>query len=66
MHKSILDFKIEPNTVAGFHTHVLSDVPEDSDVFLVLTRKPPIAEMVAVSAKRMFIVNPDGHILLKK
>jgi hypothetical protein len=29
---------------AGFHTHVLSDVPEDTDVFFVLTHGPSLPD----------------------
>ena len=31
----------------GFHVAVVDDVPEDSDVFYVLSRKPTIPEMIA-------------------
>jgi hypothetical protein len=39
MHKTILDIDYSPSsnkltqTVGGIHTHVLSNLPEDSDVF---------------------------------
>jgi hypothetical protein len=33
MHKSILEFTIKKDAVAGSHTHALSLTPEDSDVF---------------------------------
>lgn len=45
LHKAIIE--VRPDSMpkgttpaAGYHTHVLSDVPEDTDVFHVLTRKP--------------------------
>jgi hypothetical protein len=51
--------------VAGFHTHVLSDEPEDTDVFHVLQQDPPLPEMIGT---RHFIyhVGPDGTIGTKK
>ena len=44
MHKTIIETAPKPGktSVAGFHTHVLSDVPEDTDVFHVLTQDPPL------------------------
>ena len=64
MHKSIIEsvsadpkMKVE----SGYHTHVLSDVPEDTDVFLVLTRQPRVPEMV-VTQHFMYTVGKDGVI----
>jgi hypothetical protein len=50
LHRTILETK-HPSpsgkkTVAGFHTHVLTDTPEDTDVFHVLTQSPPLPEYV--------------------
>jgi hypothetical protein len=64
MHKSILEFATKKDTVSGYHTHVLSLTPEDSDVFYVLTRKPSIPEYVGTLDKRIYIVQTDGTILL--
>ena len=61
MHKTILEQRSEPNTVAGTHSHVLSDVPEDSDVFHVLTRKPALPEYVGTE-NFIYCVNADGSI----
>jgi hypothetical protein len=47
--------------VAGIHTHVLDDTPEDTDVFHVLTRKPAVPEMV-ITKQFVFQVDPDGGI----
>jgi hypothetical protein len=47
---------------AGYHTHVLSDVPEDTDVLLVLTRVP---EFVATS-KYLYTISIDGNIIKEK
>jgi hypothetical protein len=67
LHKTILDmeFKPEEHAVAGIHGHVLSDVPEDTDVFYVLNRKPALPEYVG-AGKRVFIVGVDGTIAVTK
>lgn len=50
MHKTILDRKgsltAGSKMESGYHTHVLSDVPEDTDVFNVLSRAPLVPELV--------------------
>jgi len=64
LHKSILENDYSNKSIAvksGYHTHVLSDVPEDTDVFYVLTRKPSVMEYVA-SSKFFYQINPDGSI----
>ncbi|MFY9682078.1 MAG: hypothetical protein WA416_06060 [Candidatus Sulfotelmatobacter sp.] len=66
MHKSILDFAIKKDTVSGYHTHVLSLTPEDSDVFYVLTRKPSIPEYVGTLDGKIYVIQTDGTILLGK
>jgi hypothetical protein len=70
MHHSILTFDTnDPQAaklVAGYHVHVLSDVPEDSDVFYVLTRRPSIPEFIGVDGKLRFKIMEDGSIQLKK
>ena len=65
MHKSILDLEYNSQAVAGVHSHVLSDVPEDSDVLYVLNRRPSLPEYIG-AGKRMFIVNTDGTISVSK
>lgn len=69
MHKSILETGA-PNdkgkkVVAGFHTHVLSDLPEDSDVFHVLTQDPRVPELVGTQ-HFIFHILADGTIALEK
>lgn len=67
MHKSIIEYTPAPpevTTQAGYHTHVLSDLPEDTDVLLVLTRKPRVPEFVAAGAY-LFIIGVNGEILVK-
>jgi hypothetical protein len=70
MHHYVLTFDLTgpdvSKMVAGSHSHVLSDVPEDSDVFFVLTRKPSIPEFIAVEKKVSFQILEDGKILLTK
>ena len=51
----------DSEVVAGVHTHVLSDVPEDTDVFYVLTRKPSLPEYIRTQ-NAMYEVNTDGTI----
>ncbi len=65
LHKSIIE--VEPpkeknrEQVGGIHTHVLDDIPEDTDVFHVLTRKPGVLEMI-ITKEFVFEVKPDGSI----
>jgi hypothetical protein len=66
MPKSILEFAVKKDTASGYHTHVLSLTPEDSDVFYVLTRKPSIPEYVGTLDKKIYVIQPDGTILLGK
>lgn len=63
LHKSIIEFQV-PKGVApqtGYHTAVLDDVPEDTDVFHVLAREPKIPELV-VTQKFVYQIAPDGTI----
>jgi hypothetical protein len=65
LHKAIIemrqDFEGSNRIVAGNHTHVLSDVPEDTDVFHVLARKPLIPEYV-LTENHMYLIRVDGTI----
>ena len=63
LHKSILDTQFKPGAgqVSGFHSHILTDVPEDTDVLYVLNRKPSLPEYVG-AGERQFVVNPNGTI----
>jgi len=67
LHKTILDMTFDPaqHPVAGVHNHVISDVPEDTDVLYVLTRRPPMPEYIG-AGKRLFVVNTDGGIAISK
>jgi hypothetical protein len=63
LHKTILERKPSSisKTVAGYHTHVLTDTPEDTDVFLVLQQSPPVPEFVGTK-NGTYVVNTDGTI----
>lgn len=63
MHKSILETASVPGkkVVSRIHTHVLSDLPEDTDVFHVLTQDPPLPEFVR-TPNFTYRVNIDGTI----
>ena len=67
MHKTIIETMPQSGkkTVAGFHTHVLSGLPEDTDVFHVLTQDPPVAELVA-TPRLLYRVQIDGTIQIEK
>ncbi len=65
LHKSVIELERPKDRnqqqVAGMHTHVLDDTPEDTDVFHVLARKPSIPEMV-ITKQFVFQVDPDGSV----
>jgi hypothetical protein len=50
---------------AGAHTHVLSDLPEDSDVLHVLQQDPPVPETIA-TAHFTYEITVDGSIRIKQ
>jgi hypothetical protein len=67
LHKTILE--IAPSSIpkgatpaGGVHTHVLSDMPEDTDVFHVLTRQPSQPEFVGTPNKKLYEISVDGTI----
>jgi hypothetical protein len=64
MHKAILEIAAPENPkelVAGFHVAVMDDIPEDTDVFYVLSRKPSAPEWIGTQ-KYMYMVEVDGAI----
>jgi hypothetical protein len=61
LHKAIIEFETSANTQAGFHVAVLDDVPEDTDVFHVLSRKPSVPHLIA-TRKYVYQVEVDGSI----
>lgn len=65
LHNTILEFTKPPeNVVESFHTAVLDDIPEDTDVFHVLIRKPSIAQTVATK-NYIYKIEGDGSITYK-
>lgn len=66
MHKDILE-SIPAQTAegatpaAGYHTDALSEQPEDTDVFLVLSRQPRMPEYVTAGG-HIFKIEADGAI----
>lgn len=67
MHKTILETVPVPGKkiVSGIHKHALSDIPEDTDVFHVLTQDPPLPEFVG-TPHFMYKVETDGSIRVEK
>lgn len=69
MHNSIIE-KARPSDgakiAAGYHTHVLSDIPEDGDVFYVLRQQHPVPEYIGTVHKCLYVINADGVILTGK
>jgi hypothetical protein len=63
LHKSIIEKEPPPDNdqkqVAGIHTHVLAETPEDTDVFHVLARKPAVPELIRTE-HFVFVVEPNG------
>jgi len=65
LHKSVIE--VEPpkdennKQVAGIHTHVLSETPEDTDLFHVLTRMPTVPDLIRTE-RFVFVVDVDGSI----
>ena len=70
LHKTALesipsDIPKSSKVAAGYHSHVLSNVPEDTDIFLVLSRQPRIPEYVSAGG-HVFEIDIDGHIKITK
>ena len=61
MHRSILEIESVGNTEAGFHTAIIDNIPEDTDVFYVLSRKPSVPEFI-MTEKFFYKVDADGKI----
>jgi hypothetical protein len=65
LHNTVLEYGPPKPGVdrpaAGYHSAVLADEPEDTDVFLVLTRRPQVPEYI-VSASYYFRIDTDGRI----
>jgi len=70
MHKSIFqtdNSKLPKGAqlAGGSHSHILSDAPEDSDVFVVLPRKPSVPEFVGTKS-HLYKIELDGTISVMK
>lgn len=69
LHASILEIPVSApggtKVAGGHHTHVLSGVPEDTDVFHVLRRRPLVPEFVS-GGDMTFRVEIDGTITIVK
>jgi len=68
MHKTIIENQPTQHAkkaVAGYHTHALSDLPEDTDVFHVLTQDTPVSEIV-LTPHFSYQIKTDGTIQLEK
>jgi len=66
MHEEIREVSFPAtgeHPVTGTHTDVLDDVPEDSDVFHVLVRRPAMPEVIVTGAF-LYRVEPNGEISL--
>jgi hypothetical protein len=64
LHKSIIEFakpKTASDVQGSYHTAILDDIPEDTDVFHVLVRKPSVPEWIATH-KYVFRIEADGTI----
>jgi hypothetical protein len=68
LHNTIIEFtgrKLDGSTlVAGMHSAVVDNIPEDTDVFHVLVRQPQIPEYV-VSDEFVYRILPTGYIQLE-
>lgn len=70
LHKSIIEYKDFTKSKKakegwtaerGYHNHILDDVPEDTDVFFAMTRKPLVCERI-ITWEYTYMVCPDGTI----
>lgn len=61
MHRALLNLAVPDSAVAGLHTVLVDDVPQDSDVFLVLARTPRRREVIA-TAHYNYEIALDGSI----
>ena len=61
MHQDIINSTIRNDAIYSLHTHILSDTPEDSDVFDVLTRQPLIPEYI-FTCNFTFKANPEASL----
>lgn len=65
LHRAVLEYALPDSAVSGMHTAIVDDVPEDTDVFYVLTRRPLRQEYV-VSEHYFYQVRTDGTITWRR
>lgn len=66
LHQAIIEFGAPSDSgsvAAGGHAAILDDVPEDTDVFHVLVRRPRVPQYVVTEAF-VYRIDPDGVIHL--
>lgn len=65
LHRTVIEYAAPAGTAekaaGGYHTHVLTNLPEDTDVLLVLTRQPRVPEVVG-AGPYMYTITVDGTI----
>lgn len=65
LHRAVIEYAAPAGTAekaaGGYHTHVLTNLPEDTDVLLVLTRRPRVPEVVGAGAY-VYTIDVDGAI----
>jgi hypothetical protein len=67
LHKSIIETapaNSGEEVKGGYHVHVLSDLPEDTDVMFVLTRKPLMPEIV-LAGSSLYAIDVHGAITVR-
>ena len=68
LHNSVIEFSERSTrpapgatTVAGYHTAVLAEIPEDTDVYHVLSRTPKVPEYI-MTDHFIYRIDTDGKI----
>lgn len=65
MHATLMNTPARADAVAGMHTAILDDVPEDSDVFLAMARFPYKSEVIATPHYN-YEIHIDGSITYQR
>jgi len=61
LHQATLTYQVKKNARFSYHSAVIGDKPEDTDVLHVLTRKPALPELVS-TANYLYRIETDGQI----
>lgn len=61
LHQATLKYQVKKNARFGYHSAVIDDKPEDTDVLHVLTRKPVLPEFVSTT-NYLYRIETDGQI----